>query len=77
MLILMLARRADDVRAAFARRVIGDPVGTELHGKTLGIVGMGQVGSCLAAAARGLGMHVIGVGSKSSRWVDSTSLRDA
>lgn len=67
MLILMLARRSDDVRAAFRRRVIGDPVGTELHGKTLGVVGMGQVGSCLAAAARGLGMYVIGVGSKSPR----------
>lgn len=37
----------------------GDPVGTELHGKTLGIVGPGYVGSCLAAAARGLGMRVI------------------
>jgi hypothetical protein len=44
MLMLMLARKADAARAAFADRIIGEPVGTELHGKTLGIVGMGQVG---------------------------------
>ena len=34
-------------------------VGTELRGKTLGIVGLGQVGSEVARRARGLEMHVI------------------
>jgi phosphoglycerate dehydrogenase-like enzyme len=67
MLILMLARRADEARAAFAARVIGEPVGTELHGKTLGIIGMGKVGSCLAAAARAMGMKVLSAGSRSPR----------
>lgn len=68
MLILMLARRAGDLHAAFAARApIGAPVGTELRGKTLGLVGMGRVGSCLAASARGLGMEVVSVSSKSSR----------
>lgn len=39
----------------------------ELHGKTLGIIGHGHVGGCLAAAAKGLGMRVLSVGSQSPR----------
>ncbi len=34
--------------------------GVELNGKTLGIVGMGNIGTALAARAAGLGMKVIG-----------------
>jgi D-3-phosphoglycerate dehydrogenase len=34
--------------------------GIELTGKTLGIVGMGNIGTALAARAKGLGMTVIG-----------------
>lgn len=33
-----------------------------LHGKTLGIVGMGRIGSRVAVIAKALGMHVIGCG---------------
>lgn len=58
MMMLMLARRVDAARAAFSARVIGEPIGMELHGKQLGIVGMGNVGRCLAEAARGMGMKV-------------------
>ncbi|GLC46125.1 hypothetical protein PLESTB_001192700 [Pleodorina starrii] len=68
MMMLMLSRKVDEARAVFAgRRPIGEPVGRELAGKTLGIVGMGQVGRCLAEAARGLGMQVLGVTSRSPR----------
>ncbi|GIL88112.1 hypothetical protein Vretimale_13972 [Volvox reticuliferus] len=68
MMILMLSRKVDEARAVFERRErIGEPVGQELHGKTLGIVGMGKVGKCLAAAAQGLGMKVMGVTSRSTR----------
>ncbi|KXZ48723.1 hypothetical protein GPECTOR_25g306 [Gonium pectorale] len=68
MMALMLSRRVDEARARFAARAaIGEPVGGELAGKTLGIVGMGRVGGCLAKAAQGLGMEVIGVTSRSSR----------
>ncbi|GIL67012.1 hypothetical protein Vafri_20406 [Volvox africanus] len=68
MMILMLSRKVDEARAVFERRErIGEPVGQELHGKTLGIVGMGRVGKCLAAAAQGLGMKVMGVTSRSTR----------
>ena len=37
--------------------------GIELNGKTLGIVGMGNIGTTLAARATGLGMKVIGYDS--------------
>ncbi|KAG2493655.1 hypothetical protein HYH03_008170 [Edaphochlamys debaryana] len=68
MMALMLSRRVDEARQAFAARDrIGGPVGAELHGKTLGVVGLGRIGSCLAEAARGLGMQVVGVTSKSPR----------
>jgi D-3-phosphoglycerate dehydrogenase / 2-oxoglutarate reductase len=36
-------------------------VGVELRGKTLGVIGLGQVGGEVARRARGLEMHVIGV----------------
>jgi phosphoglycerate dehydrogenase-like enzyme len=67
MLMLMLARRVNEARAAFEARQIGAVVGSELHGKTLGIVGLGAVGRRLKAAAEGLGMRVVAVGSASPR----------
>jgi D-3-phosphoglycerate dehydrogenase / 2-oxoglutarate reductase len=36
-------------------------IGSELMGKTLGIIGCGRIGQALAAKAKGLGMRVIGV----------------
>jgi glyoxylate/hydroxypyruvate reductase A len=33
-----------------------------LHGKTLGLVGIGAIGQAIARAARGLGMRVVGLG---------------
>ncbi|GFR50822.1 hypothetical protein Agub_g13076, partial [Astrephomene gubernaculifera] len=68
MMILMLSRKVDEARTVFERRErIGGPVGRELYGKTLGIVGMGKIGKCLAEAAQGLGMKVIGVTSRCPR----------
>lgn len=58
-LLLGLARRAPLHRATFDARVIGEPIGFELAGKTLGIVGMGRSGSALAERARALRMTVI------------------
>ncbi len=34
-------------------------MGTDLHGKTLGIVGMGEIGSAVATRARASGMNII------------------
>jgi len=66
-LLLALARRAPLARDAFAARRIGEPIGIELAGKTLGVVGMGRSGTALADRARALGMHVIALARDASR----------
>lgn len=35
-------------------------MGSEVAGKTLGLVGCGRIGQVVATLARGLGMHVVG-----------------
>jgi phosphoglycerate dehydrogenase-like enzyme len=60
-LMLALARRLPEHRRSFENRIVGDPVGTELLGKTLGVVGLGATGRALARMARGIGMRVIAV----------------
>jgi phosphoglycerate dehydrogenase-like enzyme len=60
-LMLALARRLPRHRRSFEAGMVGDPVGTELRGKTLGIVGFGASGQALARIARGFGMEVIAV----------------
>lgn len=66
LLILSLARRVPEAREAFARGTIGAPLGVELSGRTLGVVGMGRTGRALAVRASVLGMEVIGLDSRSS-----------
>jgi len=66
LLLLALARRIPIAPRAFANREVGVPVGIELAGKTLGIIGMGRTGRALAERARGLGMHVIALGRGAS-----------
>jgi phosphoglycerate dehydrogenase-like enzyme len=60
-LMLALARRVPQHPASFRDRVVGAPSGTELFGKTLGIVGLGASGRALARIARAVGMEVIAV----------------
>ena len=61
-LLLAVARRAPLAARAFADRQIGMPLGVELCGKTLGVIGMGRAGTAVAERARGLGMTVIELG---------------
>jgi phosphoglycerate dehydrogenase-like enzyme len=58
-LLLALARKLPAAQRSLADRVIGVPLGIELAGKTLGIIGPGRTGSALAERARALGMTVI------------------
>jgi len=65
-LLLALARRAPLAARAFAQREVGVPLGIELAGKTLGVIGMGRTGTAVAERARGLGMTVIALGRTAS-----------
>lgn len=51
-------------------------VGYDLQGKTLGIVGMGNIGSEVAAIGKGLGMEVIGWNRTQREGVPLTSLEE-
>jgi phosphoglycerate dehydrogenase-like enzyme len=66
-LLLALARRIPRAPQAFADRTIGVPLGIELAGKTLGIVGLGNSGRALADRAGALGMNVIALGRGGDR----------
>lgn len=70
LLMLGLARRLPEAQRRFAAAIIGEPVGRELGGRRLGVVGTGRTGSALAALARGIGMEVSSVGSRrgESEW---------
>lgn len=65
-LLLALARRLPAAQRAFAARELGTPLGFELAGRTLGIVGPGRTGRALADRARALGMEVIALGRGAS-----------
>jgi phosphoglycerate dehydrogenase-like enzyme len=58
LLLLALARRLHEAQRAFQDRVIGAPLGRQLGGRMLGIVGPGRSGSALAERASALGMRV-------------------
>lgn len=49
----LINKSMEKAKSAFA--------GTEILGKTLGVIGCGAIGALVAQAAGGLGMHVIGV----------------
>jgi len=57
-LLLSLARRAPVAAAMLRDRVVGEPLGIELSGRTLGVIGMGRAGTALADRATALGMQV-------------------
>ena len=67
LLMLALARRLRGAQRGFAAARIGVPLGVELGGRTLGLIGRGNTGSRLARLADALGMRVLSVGASSSR----------
>ena len=46
MTLLMLAKRVREQHTTFQQRGLGRPLGIQVAGKTLGIVGMGAIGDC-------------------------------
>jgi len=58
-LAIALMRQIPTADAAVKSGQWPTPVGRELHGKTMGIVGLGHVGRHVAALAKAIGMRVI------------------
>ena len=67
LLLLSLARRVPAAARAFAARTIGAPVGLELAGRTLALVGEGRTGGRVRRLAEGVGMTVRSVRSGATR----------
>jgi phosphoglycerate dehydrogenase-like enzyme len=65
-LLLALARRAPLAARVLANREVGVPLGIELSGRTLGIIGMGRSGGAVAERARALGMTIVVLGRGAS-----------
>lgn len=61
MLMLMLARRYPEARQNFDSRVMNVPMGTELDGKALALIGFGASGRQVAKRARSFGMRVAAI----------------
>lgn len=67
-LLLSVARRVPELDAGLRNGCpedsfgMGKAMGRSLDGMTLGIVGLGQIGSCMARLCRGLGMDVLYTG---------------
>lgn len=57
----VIANKGDELINKSMEKAKGAYAGTEILGKTLGIIGLGAIGALVAQAAGGLGMHVIGV----------------
>jgi len=67
LLLLLCARRWPLARAAFERGAIGTPLGIELSGARLIVVGAGKTGQALATRAGALGMTVELLDSRTTR----------
>jgi phosphoglycerate dehydrogenase-like enzyme len=70
--IFALTKKIGLVDQAIKEGRLGEPIGTEVYGKTLGIVGLGRIGTALALRAKCLGMRVISVKRSSSHGLNKT-----
>jgi phosphoglycerate dehydrogenase-like enzyme len=60
-MMIGLARNFQGMAASFANRKIGEPRGTTLMGKTVGIVGLGGIGKALIKKLRAFEVRLIGI----------------
>src|SRR5512137_7091 len=63
-MMIGLARNFRGMAASFANRKIGEPRGTTLMGKTVGIVGLGGIGKALVKRLRAFDVRLIGIKRK-------------
>ncbi|ABW01681.1 D-isomer specific 2-hydroxyacid dehydrogenase NAD-binding [Caldivirga maquilingensis IC-167] len=73
-LIITLARRVIEgdrlVRSGEAYKVWGEFLGTEVWGKTLGILGLGNIGAAVARRAKAFNMNVIYWSRTRKPWIE-------
>jgi D-3-phosphoglycerate dehydrogenase len=60
-LMLLLARKLNEAQANLRKGVFFLPLGTELGGKTLGLIGLGQSGKEAARRAKSFAMNILAV----------------
>lgn len=60
-LMLALSRKLIESQEAFNQKILGYPIGTELFGKKLGIIGLGNSGKELAKRAHSMGMKILAI----------------
>jgi len=60
-LMIGLSRNVRQMAASFANGHMGSPPGRALRGKTVGIIGLGGIGSALARRLKPFDVHLIGI----------------
>jgi phosphoglycerate dehydrogenase-like enzyme len=64
LLLLALLRRFDEARANVAEKAVGAPMGTMLRGRTVAVLGTGDIGVEVATRLTAFGVHVVGIGRR-------------
>ncbi len=64
LLLLTQLRHFEEARANVAEKVVGAPIGILLRGRTVAVLGTGDIGVEVAARLRAFGVHVVGIGRR-------------
>ncbi|NMO93342.1 NAD(P)-dependent oxidoreductase [Actinomycetospora sp. TBRC 11914] len=64
LLLLALLRRFEEARAAVAEKAVGSPMGQLLRGRTVAVLGTGDIGVEVARRLVAFGVHVVGIGRR-------------